>query len=121
MAAWFSRVRAPKPQTEESERLQVPDGLWVKCPSCSEIIYRRELVRNAMVCPKCSHHFRLSVEQRIELLTDRASFVEFDADLRSNDPLNFKDSMRYRERIKKAEKKTAVADEKPKAEKGGEE
>lgn len=104
MCAWFSRVRAPKPQTEEKERLQVPGGLWVKCPHCMEIIYRGELTRNLMVCPKCNFHFRITVDQRIDLLCDRESFEEFDKNLRSSDPLNFKDSLRYRDRIKRAEK-----------------
>ncbi len=104
--SWFSRVRAPKPSTEESERLQVPGGLWVKCPKCSAIVYRRELNKNINVCPKCGHHFRMDSRERIALITDRASFEEFDVDLRSNDPLNFKDSVRYKERIRRAEKKS---------------
>lgn len=104
MSAWFSRVRAPKPSTEESERLHLPGGLWTKCRGCSEVIYTRELERNYMVCPKCDYHFRLPVEQRIRLLCDRQSFEELDANLRSDDPLSFKDAVRYRERLKRAEK-----------------
>lgn len=105
MTTWFSRVRAPKPKTAEEERLQLPGGLWTKCPSCGMIIYTRELVRAQMVCLKCNHHFRLSTEQRIELLADRNSFEEINSGLRTNDPLNFKDSARYRDRLKQAEKK----------------
>lgn len=104
MCAWFSRVRAPKPTSEEAERLQLPGGLWTKCPSCTEIVYTRELTRNFMVCPKCHYHFRVSTEQRIGFITDRQSFEEFDQNLRSNDPLNFKDTLRYKERMKRAEK-----------------
>lgn len=104
-AAWFSRSRSPKPTTEESERLQLPGGLWTKCPACTSVIYTKELERNQMVCPKCEHHFRLSVDQRLSLLTDQGSFEEFDVELRSNDPLGFRDQLRYRERIKKAEKR----------------
>lgn len=110
MSSWFSRVRAPKPATDESERLQLPGGLWTKCPSCSDIIYSKELVRLMMVCPKCGHHFRISAEHRISMLTDRQSFEEFDSDLKSTDPLNFKDSQRYKERLKKAQRATGESD-----------
>lgn len=110
MCAWFSRVRAPKPSTEESDRLQLPGGLWTKCPGCSEIVYTRELTRNSMVCPKCNFHFRLSVEQRLNLLCDRHSFEEFDSSLKTTDPLNFKDSTKYRERLKRAQKNTGEQD-----------
>lgn len=105
-AAWFSRVRAPKPTTEESERIQLPGGLWSKCVHCSEVIYAKELERSLMVCPKCHYHFRLNFDQRLKLLVDRSSFEELDVDLRSSDPLTFKDQLRYRERLKKAEKKS---------------
>ena len=105
--AWFSRSKAPKPTGEDADKIQLPGGLWEKCPGCSEIIYSRELTRNRMVCPKCSHHFRLSADQRIAQLCDRNSFEEFDAQLRSQDPLNFKWTSRYRDRLKKAEKDTS--------------
>lgn len=105
--SWFSRVRAPKPSTEEADRLQLPGGLWTKCPKCSTILYTKELNRNNFVCTKCSHHFRLTAEQRIELLCDRHSFEEIGSDLRSNDPLTFRDSQKYKERLKKAEKSTS--------------
>ncbi|HMO17490.1 MAG TPA: acetyl-CoA carboxylase, carboxyltransferase subunit beta [Oligoflexia bacterium] len=103
MCAWFSRSKAPKP-IEDSDRLEIPGGLWVKCKGCGEIIYNRELERNLFVCPKCGYHFRLSAEQRIQLLCDREGFDEFDAHLRPSDPLNFKDEVRYKDRIKKVEK-----------------
>lgn len=104
MCAWFSRVRAPKPKTEETERLEIPGDLWTKCRGCSAILYSRELARSLMVCQKCNYHFRLSTEERINLICDRHTFEEFDTKLRSNDPLNFRDSIRYRERLKRAEK-----------------
>ncbi|MFN8392176.1 MAG: acetyl-CoA carboxylase, carboxyltransferase subunit beta [Bdellovibrionota bacterium] len=108
MSAWFLRGKAPKPTTtDEADRLQLPGGLWEKCPGCAEIIYSRELTRNRMVCPKCNHHFRLSADQRINLLCDRQSFEELDTTLRSTDPLSFKDTIRYRDRLKRAEKKTS--------------
>lgn len=104
MCAWFSRSKAPKP-VEDSDKLDIPGGLWVKCKGCGEIIYVRELERNLFVCPKCGYHFRLSAQQRIDLLCDRQSFDEIDLNLRPADPLQFKDTLKYRDRIKKTEKK----------------
>ena len=108
--AWFSRGKAPKPNSEDSHRLEIPGGLWSKCKGCSEIVYSKDLEKNRMVCTKCGYHFRLSIDQRLDLLCDHHSFDELDADLRSTDPLSFKDSMRYRERLKRAEKKTGAVD-----------
>ena len=110
MAAWFSIEKAPKPDTEQTDRVEIPGGLWTKCSSCSSIIYTKELERNHYVCVKCENHFRLSAEQRIKILCDRNSFDEFDAKLKSTDPLGFKDRIKYRERLKKAEKKTGKPD-----------
>lgn len=110
MCAWFSRSKAPKPQTEDADRLQLPGGLWEKCPGCSEIIYGKDLQRNRMVCPKCGHHFKISSEQRIQLICDRASFEEFDKTLRGSDPLAFKDSKKYKDRLKQAESKSGVTE-----------
>lgn len=101
---WFSREKAPKPAVDLSERHQIPDDIWTKCPSCDTIIYTKELRRTGGVCVKCNYHFRLAARQRIPLLTDRHSFIEIDANLRSTDPLNFKDTKKYKERLKKAEK-----------------
>jgi acetyl-CoA carboxylase carboxyl transferase subunit beta len=74
------------------------------------MLYTKELVRNTQVCPKCSHHFRLGVDDRIELLVDRETFDEFEADLKTSDPLSFRDSLRYRDRIKRSQKKTGRMD-----------
>jgi acetyl-CoA carboxylase carboxyl transferase subunit beta len=101
---WFSRGKAPKPSVEEAERAELPDDVWTKCPSCSAILYTKELRRSFGVCPKCEHHFRLTAWQRIPLLVDRHSFVEIAPNLRSVDPLNFKDSKKYKDRLKSAEK-----------------
>lgn len=105
MCAWFSRSKAPKALAEDTDKLEIPGGLWTKCKGCGEIVYTRELERNFQVCPKCNYHFRLSAAQRIAIICDRESFDEVDLGLRPNDPLNFKDEMKYRDRIKKAEKK----------------
>ena len=102
---WFTREKAPKPVSEvAAERSQIPDDIWAKCPQCSAILYTKELRRSVGVCTKCNYHFRLGTQQRIPLLVDRHSFAEIDAQLRSVDPLNFKDSKKYKERLKKAEK-----------------
>jgi acetyl-CoA carboxylase carboxyl transferase subunit beta len=107
--AWFLRERAPKP-VEAAEPLQMKDDVWTKCPSCSSILYTKELKRNFGVCSKCNHHFRLTSRQRINMLADRHSFLEIDESLRSVDPLSFRDTKRYRERLKKAEKSTGSVD-----------
>lgn len=105
MCAWFSRSKAPKALAEDTDKLEIPGGLWTKCKGCGEIVYSRELDKNYQVCPKCNYHFRLSAAQRIEYLCDSESFDEVDIGLRPNDPLNFKDEIKYRDRIKKAEKR----------------
>jgi acetyl-CoA carboxylase carboxyl transferase subunit beta len=102
--AWFLRSKAPKPAAEPSDAVQRPDDIWSKCPGCGAMLYTKELRRTLGVCAKCNYHFRLTARQRIPLLVDRHSFEELDANLRSTDPLNFKDTKRYKERLKKAEK-----------------
>jgi len=78
----------------------MPEGLWVKCKNCSEIIYAKEIERNLNVCPKCDYHFRISARARIDLVLDKGSFVEMDADIQSTDFLDFKDTKKYKDRIK---------------------
>lgn len=107
---WFSRAKAPKPSLEEAERSQLPDDIWTKCPECSAILYTKELRKTFGVCLKCSYHFRLTAAQRIPLLADRHSFVELDAHLHAADPLNFRDTKKYKERIKKAEKSSGASE-----------
>ncbi|RIL08803.1 MAG: acetyl-CoA carboxylase carboxyl transferase subunit beta [Proteobacteria bacterium] len=104
---WFSRQKAPKPaaiEAEGADRSQMPDDIWTKCPGCSSILYTKELKRTYGVCGKCNHHFRLTAKQRMPLLADRHSFVEMDPNMRSVDPLNFRDSRKYKERLKRSEK-----------------
>ncbi|MEK7683661.1 MAG: acetyl-CoA carboxylase carboxyl transferase subunit beta, partial [Nitrospirota bacterium] len=85
---WFKKLKESKLQ----KKVKIPEGLWVKCDNCKEIVYKKEIDKNLKVCPKCDYHFRISAKERIELLADAGSFVEFDADMCSGDPLNFKDS-----------------------------
>jgi acetyl-CoA carboxylase carboxyl transferase subunit beta len=101
---WFLRAKAPKPAVDEAEKSTLPDDIWTKCPECSAILYTKELRKTFGVCLKCDYHFRLTAAQRIPLLVDRHSFVELDAHLRAADPLKFRDTKKYTDRIKKAEK-----------------
>jgi acetyl-CoA carboxylase carboxyl transferase subunit beta len=103
---WFTRSKAPKQTVDIAEPLQLPDDIWTKCPKCEAILYTKDLRRAFGVCPKCSHHFRLTARQRIPILVDRHSFIELDPNLRSVDPLGFKDKKKYRDRLKDTEKKT---------------
>ncbi len=103
--AWFKREK-----NKIHKRVKVPEGLWIKCNSCKEIIYRKEVDKNLKICPKCNYHFRISARERITLLTDNASFSEIGGDLMSKDPLHFKDTKSYKERLKDSEKKTSLKD-----------
>ncbi|MEK7862287.1 MAG: acetyl-CoA carboxylase, carboxyltransferase subunit beta [Chloroflexota bacterium] len=89
---------------------EFPDHLWTQCPSCTEMLFNKQLARSLNVCAKCGHHFRLGARERIELLADRGSFHEQDASLVSGDPLGFVDSMPYPERIAAARAKSGEKD-----------
>lgn len=96
--AWFKKTRKPiEPQTDKASR--VPEGLWVKCPACGQVIYHKELEANQQVCPKCAHHFRMNAADRLALLFDEGRWTEHDAELRSTDPLKFTDTKPYRDRL----------------------
>jgi len=98
---WFKKDRAPKEPREK--RSKVPEGLWVKCENCRQILYNKELARNFKICTKCGYHFRLSAPERLRMLFDDEKYVELEGNLRSVDPLRFRDSKRYRDRLKHAE------------------
>jgi acetyl-CoA carboxylase carboxyl transferase subunit beta len=103
--AWFKK----EPLVSGKEgKSRVPEGLWVKCEDCKEIIYKQDLDRNLNVCPHCQHHYRIGARARMDLLVDPGSFREEDATLRSLDPLNFNDLKGYPERIKAAKKTTGM-------------
>jgi len=106
--AWFKKTRKPIKANEKSSR--VPEGLWVKCPSCGRAIYNKELVDNAQVCLKCEHHFRMSAAERLKLLLDGGQWTEHDAGLRSTDPLKFTDTKPYRTRLETSIKATRLND-----------
>ncbi len=107
--SWFKRKK--KPLTKEVEKkVQMPEGIWTKCKNCNEIVYSREIERNLNVCPKCGYHFRISARARIDLVLDAGSFEEMDAGMESVDFLNFKDSKKYKDRIKAAVAKSGGGD-----------
>ncbi len=103
--AWFKKSKAPMAPVEE-KKLQMPEGVWTKCKNCNEIIYSKEIERNLNVCPKCDYHFRITARQRIDLVLDEGSFQEMDPAMQSVDFLEFKDSKKYKDRIKAAVKKS---------------
>lgn len=101
--AWFKKERGAIPK-----KVKVPEGLWVKCNICKEIVYRKELEKNLKVCPKCNYHFRIPARERMPLLVDEGSFNEIGDNLLSKDPLNFKDRIPYKERLKESRKKANI-------------
>jgi acetyl-CoA carboxylase carboxyl transferase subunit beta len=103
--SWFKKAKAPLSPVA-SKKVHMPEGVWTKCKNCQEIIYTKEIERNLNVCPKCDYHFRISATERINLVLDQGSFVEMDTDLRSEDFLDFKDSQKYRDRLRNAIKKS---------------
>ncbi|MBI5180698.1 MAG: acetyl-CoA carboxylase carboxyltransferase subunit beta [Nitrospirae bacterium] len=108
--AWFKKEKAPKEMPAE-KKVKIPEGLWIKCNSCKEIIYRKEVDNNHKVCPKCGYHFPISVEERIAQLVDEGTFKEFDRHLAPEDPLEFRDStIKYKHKLRNYQKKTGYND-----------
>jgi acetyl-CoA carboxylase carboxyl transferase subunit beta len=106
--AWFKKARKPiKAQTKAS---RVPEGLWIKCPSCGRAIFNKELVATLQVCPQCAHHFRITATDRLKTLFDGETWTEHDAGLRSLDPLKFTDTKTYRSRLDASIKATGLKD-----------
>jgi len=106
--AWFRREPTPLLPRASAES-RVPEGLWVKCGSCKEILYRKDVLKNLSVCPKCAFHFRVSARERLDMLFDGA-WTEFDRGLVSSDPLGFRDSKAYAERLRAGKAKTDAYD-----------
>ena len=107
--AWFRKKKALTASIEK-KNVQVPEGVWTKCKNCQEIIYAKEVQRNLNVCPKCDYHLRIGARERIDLILDEGTFVEMDAKMRSVDFLDFKDTKKYKDRIKAAVKKAGDGD-----------
>jgi acetyl-CoA carboxylase carboxyl transferase subunit beta len=98
--AWFRKTKKPKPVRQDRPRSTVPEGLWVKCEGCKEVVYSRDLDRNLRVCPKCGYHLRIDARNRIALLLDEPEPRELFPGVSPTDPLNFRDTKRYRDRLK---------------------
>ncbi len=106
--AWFRKEKKPKEPTEK--QVAIPEGLWIKCDGCKEIVYRKEVEQNLNVCPKCGFHFRLSGRERFDILFDDKGYKEFATNIRSGDPLDFRDTKRYRDRLKVYEQRVGKGD-----------
>ncbi len=107
--SWFEKLMPSRIQTERRTR-SVPEGIWIKCPACGAQLYRAELERNLKVCPKCDHHMRLEARERLESFFDPGTSREISEKLAPEDPLKFKDSKRYKDRISQAQKSTGERD-----------
>jgi len=102
--------KKPSLKTQSRKKREIPQGLWSKCPNCSEVIHEIELAQNQRVCPRCDHHFPQSAKDRIESLLDPGTFVERDADLHSLDTLEFQGMASYKDRLKKYQDITGLVD-----------
>jgi len=107
--SWFEKIIPSRIKTERRKR-SVPEGIWEKCSGCGAQLYRAELERNLMVCPKCNHHMRVSARQRLEIFLDPGTGREIAERLSPNDPLKFRDNKKYRDRIVQAQKNTGEKD-----------
>ncbi|HEX7558380.1 MAG TPA: acetyl-CoA carboxylase carboxyltransferase subunit beta, partial [Usitatibacter sp.] len=108
--SWFRKLLPPKIKREGTQKKAVPEGLWSKCPSCEAVLYFTDLENNLHVCPKCSFHNRLSARQRLDLFLDSEGRAELASEVVPLDPLKFKDSRKYSERLEEAEKETGETD-----------
>ncbi|MGH2575622.1 MAG: acetyl-CoA carboxylase carboxyltransferase subunit beta, partial [Ignavibacteria bacterium] len=107
--AWFKRSKeSVKPDTQKKKDL--PEGMWIKCPNCGEIIHKKQWENNFYLCIKCDHHFRIGSNEYFKLLFDEGTFKEFDKKVKSVDPLDFKDTKKYKDRIEETIKKTGLYD-----------
>jgi acetyl-CoA carboxylase carboxyl transferase subunit beta len=107
--AWFKKAKKPIAAKDKDAASRVPEGLWVKCPDCSQIIYNKDLVASLNVCPKCGHHFRVNATERLRMLFD-GDWTEYDKDLVSTDPLNFTDTKPYKTRLAASTEATGLKD-----------
>ncbi|HGS8438143.1 TPA: acetyl-CoA carboxylase, carboxyltransferase subunit beta [Neisseria lactamica] len=109
--SWLDKILPPKIKNRSKDgSSNVPEGLWYKCPSCAATVYSTELQKNHQVCPKCNHHNPLSARQRLNLLLDEGGRDEIAANVKPTDPLKFKDSKKYPDRLSAARKQTGEDD-----------
>ncbi len=108
--AWFKKARKPMASSTADKPSRVPEGLWVKCPGCTQVIYNKDLEKNLAVCPKCAFHFRISAAERLAGLFDEGRWAEHFPNLISNDPLKFTDTKPYNDRLRTTIKSTGMND-----------
>jgi acetyl-CoA carboxylase carboxyl transferase subunit beta len=106
---WFEKIMPSRIKTERRTR-SVPEGLWMKCAACDAVLYRAELERNLHVCPKCGHHMRIGARDRLECFLDPEGIEELAANIEPEDPLKFRDTKKYRDRLLQAQKSTQERD-----------
>jgi acetyl-CoA carboxylase carboxyl transferase subunit beta len=106
---WFEKIMPSRIKTERRTR-SVPEGLWMKCAACDAVLYRAELERNLHVCPKCGHHMRIGARERLESFVDPDSATELAENVGPEDPLKFRDTKKYRDRLQQAQKNTGEKD-----------
>ena len=106
---WFEKIIPSRIKTERRTR-SVPEGLWVKCEACDAVLYRAELDRNLSVCPKCAHHMRIGARERLKRFLDQGSASELAVNVEPEDPLRFRDSKRYKDRLLASQKATGEKD-----------
>jgi acetyl-CoA carboxylase carboxyl transferase subunit beta len=104
--SWFKKIFPEKIRPQTSRKKDIPEGIWMKCAGCQEILYRLDLDKNLGVCVKCGHHHRMSARARIESILDNDGQIEIGQDLEPIDRLKFKDSKKYKDRISQAQKQT---------------
>jgi len=107
--SWIDRIFS-KSTSSSSRKANVPEGVWTKCTSCEQVLYREELKRHLEVCPKCGHHMRIDARERLLGLLDQDSTQELAAELEPKDILKFKDLKKYKDRITAAQKETGEKD-----------
>ena len=108
--SWIDKILPPKIQRSEGPRRSVPEGLWLKCPSCESVLYRTDLENNQQVCPKCDHHLRIRARDRLDKLLDPEGRFEIGQEVLPIDSLKFKDSRKYPERLTEAMEQTGETD-----------
>ena len=107
---WFADRRKGQFVGKVNQEIDETDGLWFKCPECSQVVYRKDLIANANVCNSCGHHNRIYSDERINLIADPSSFKTFDKDLSPTDPLGFKDRRAYADRLRESQANTGMKD-----------
>ncbi len=108
--SWFKKLLPSKIRTNTVTKKSIPEGLWTKCQSCAAVLFKAELERNMLVCPKCSHHQRIGARQRLHWFMDEQGLEEIGAELEPFDHFKFKDTKRYKDRLTSAQKNTGEKD-----------